>query len=189
MNKQCGRRDLSHLILRQAQGVECGLPWLWEHRVERFLNAGADAGLVTQRGEVVAEQRLVVREKFHDRAHVLHGRLVTPHSNQAARNVEWNADGTHENHSVDPVRVMCGQRESQGATERVADDVRAPNPQRIENVDRVRGPRLEIVGNICGPLGETEADDVGSDHRHFLFEIGNRQPPICESGHSWTGAV
>ena len=108
MNKQCGRRDLSHLILRQAQGVECGLPWLGEHRVERFLNARADAGVVTQRCQVVAEQRLVVREEFHDRAHVLHGRLVTPHSIQAARDVEWNADGTHENHSVDSVRVMCG---------------------------------------------------------------------------------
>ena len=108
VNKQCGRRDPSHLILRQAQSVECGLPWLGEHRVERFLNAGADAGLVTQRGEVVAELILVVREKFHDRAHVLHGRLVTPHRIQAARDVESNTDGTHENHPVDPVRVMCG---------------------------------------------------------------------------------
>ena len=67
--------------------------------------------------------------------------------------------------------------------------MRARDSQCIENVDRVRGPRLEIVGNIRVPLGETEADDVGSDHRHFLFEIGNRQPPIGECGHSWTGAV
>jgi hypothetical protein len=60
---------------------------------------------------------------------------------------------------------------------------------RIEERPHVVGPGTQGVDDVIGPLGGTEADDVGGEHVKLLGQRRNVVLPVSRSGHTWTRAV
>ena len=86
--------------------------------------------------------------------------------------------GAHQDHLVDPVRVLGGQPQRDAAAEAVAHQVRLLDAEGVHHAEGLVGPGVETVVRLLRALGVAEADHVRSDAAEVLTEHRQHAAPV-----------
>ena len=155
-----GLGDAADAVLVARHLVHPALAGRREHGTEALLEAGADACLVAQLRQVVVDDGAVEGKGIQQGAHVFKRGGVAPGKVQTARDGEADAHGAHQHQPANPLRVADGERQCQGAAERIAHQVHLLQLHGIQEIHCLLHPGIHVVDHPGWAVGEAKARHV-----------------------------